>query len=582
MKTIQEAKKHAMELSMQTSELTKMRQAMDEMIQMDWKDKPDIEKNPNIKLTVSPQARNTFLGAKRLMTAVSPIIKIPRERNAAGQVEYYDKFENFCKAVWDLSGHFAQRPLHFDVVDQLLRYDEFQLAIVDTDQLKKLHENGNKAEKYRYERISETTPFLFQSLDVKSGFWESDAYGLIDYFHTTELTIGKAVSMFGEKAIKDSKLDPTSINAKVYYCDYWDLDVHFAWLASSPLTVGSGEILIGKEDNGKHNLPVIPIVCQVGEASQHEAVKEHTRQPLLYGIEKSKLWQRMNMLETYKFTNIHTLSMFPAFKHTRGLGNEDTDVELDVSGPVSITHLAAGDDLQPLMREAVNMDMEKGLMEARQVWGESSIYPQTFGEPLGGQQAFSTVALLSQSGRLPLVTYQLCGGFGIARAFENMFALIRDSGGSRKARWLNQDIDINPKEIPINLLIDVRLDADLPVNQLDKATIAMNMKNTDMLTRRWILENVMNINDASQMDDERFEEKFQDKMMDESLFNKMREDIKLQVQQEQQQKMQQMMQQRAEQEAAAQQGQQGPPQGMPPGMPEEGMPQGMPEQGPPE
>jgi hypothetical protein len=541
MKSLKEAKQHAVDLTGNTTDRLLIWNKMDEMINMDWHDKPALDADPNIKFTTSPQARNTFLGAKRLLTATAPIIKIPRSRNVESLKDHLDDIENMLKAIWELSGKFAGRPVHYDLVDQLLRYDECQLMITNTKDLLELHKNGSKAEKKRYERLARQTPYVFQPVNVRSGWWESDGLGLTAYFRRSKFTYQQAVARFGMKAIEDANLVQNNNQGSIYYCDYWDLDVHFAWLSNHDTKYpDNDQLMVGKENNGKHNLPVIPIVCQVGEASTLESDNKYSRQPLLYGVYKANLWQRLNMLETHMFTNIHNIALSPMYVHTRAPGNIDSEIDLNHKGPVSITSLAPGDKLEPLQREAVNMDMNKGLMEAKQIWDESSIYPQTFGQPLGGQQAFSTVALLSQSGRLPLVAVQQCGGFAIARAFENVLALMKDSGGVRKAIWLNELIEINPKDIDDSLTIDVVLDAELPTDQMKQASIAAQLK--EIVSQRYIRENVLRINDPVSMSEEIFEEEFDRTMLQELLRGDMRQQITEEVQQQLLQEMQQQQQ----------------------------------------
>lgn len=238
----------------------------------------------------------------------------------------------------------------------------------------------------------------------------------------------------------------------------------------------------------------------------------------------------------------------------------DTEVDIDFNNPTSVTSLAPGDSLEPMKREAVSMDMSKGLMEAKQVWDESSVYPQTFGQPLGGQQAFSTVALLSQSGRLPLVSVQQCGGFAIARAFEAVLALMKDGGGVREATWLNDVIKIDPKEIESSITIDVVLDAELPTDQLKQASVAVQLK--ELVSNRYIRENVLRINDPTTMSEEIFEEEFDRMMMQELL----RGDMRQQITEEVQAQMTQMLQQQQEQARLAQ------IQNPPPMAPEQGNP----------
>ena len=544
MKTLKEAKQHATDLTSNATERLLLWDKMDEMINMDWQDKPKLENDPNIKFTTSPQARNTFLGAKRLLTATSPIIKIPRSRNAEAIKENLDNIENMLKAIWELSGKFSGRPVHYDLVDQLLRYDECQLMITDTKDLYNLHKDGSKAEKLRYKRLAEQTPYIFQPINVRSGWWEADGFGLTAYFRRSKFTYQQALARFGQKAIDGAGLKVANNHTSIWYCDYWDLDVHFAWLSNHDTKFPDNEeLLVGKDNDGKHDLPVIPIICQVGEASTLEMNNNYVRQPLLYGVHKAGLWQRLNMLETHMFTNIHNVALSPMFVHRRGPGNMDTEVDIDFKNPVSIVSLAPGDQLGPMEREAVTMDMSKGLLEAKQVWDESSVYPQTFGQPLGGQQAFSTVALLSQSGRLPLVSVQQCGGFAIARAFEAVLALMKDGGGVREATWLNDIIQIDPKEIESSITIDVVLDAELPTDQLKQASVATQLK--DLVSARYIRENVLRINDPTTMTEEIFEEEFDRMMMQELLRGDMRQQITQEVQQQVAMAMQQQQQEQA-------------------------------------
>jgi len=571
MKTLKQAQQHAKELASSATEHLLLWDKIDEMINMDWHDKPKLDNDPNIKFTASPQARNTFLGAKRLLTATTPIIKIPRSRNADALKENTDDIENMLKAIWELSGKYAGRPVHYDLVDQLLRYDECQLLITDTKDLLELHKKGSKAEKLRYERLAEQTPFIFQAVNARSGWWEADGFGLTAYFRRSKFTTQQAIARFGLKALEDAELNLANNNTPVYYCDYWDLDVHFAWLSNHESKYPEkGDLLIGKENDGKHDLPVIPIVCQVAEAGTLENKAEFSRQPLLYGVYKANLWQRLNMLETHMFTNIHNTAMSPMFVHYRGPGNMDTEVDINFKDPASVTSLAPGDRLEPMKREAVSMDMTKGLMEAKQIWDESAIYPQTFGQPLGGQQAFSTVALLSQSGRLPLVSVQQCGGFAIARACENVLALMKDGGGVRKAVWLNDIIKIDPKEIDSSITIDVVLDAELPTDQLKQASVATQLK--DLVSQRYIRENVLRINDPTTMTEEIFEEEFDRMMMQELLRGDMRQQITEEVQQQMLIAMQQQQQQ--QQQAQLAQMQNPPPMAPQAGSPPPGPPTG--------
>jgi len=294
-KKIQEAMQHANELEMSWAELRTMQDRMDDMVLMDWKDKPN---GKNLKYTVSPDARNVIMGALRLLTSTDPIITVPHNNNNLKVHREADNIEKICKAVLYQSGRINQRPVHYDLMAQMLRYDEYHLAITDTQDLVDQLEEGetSKAEEHRIRKIAEATPYLFQALDVRAGCWERDAFGLTAYYRKTQMTYSSMRNLFGQKTMKLSGMaEDTDPMALLWYHDFWDLDVHFAWISEGGLVNRTEYPIVGKKADGKHGLRYIPIVCQVGEASGNEKELKFRRQPLLYGVWKGELWERENL-----------------------------------------------------------------------------------------------------------------------------------------------------------------------------------------------------------------------------------------------------------------------------------------------
>jgi hypothetical protein len=125
MNLFSEAKQHGAELWIDNASLRTMQNAMDKMINMDWVDKPN---DPTMKITISPEARNQYLGAMRLLTASEPIISVPHDKNDAVSIQSSESIEKMCKAVLYQSGRINQKPVHYDLVGSLLRYGQFHLA----------------------------------------------------------------------------------------------------------------------------------------------------------------------------------------------------------------------------------------------------------------------------------------------------------------------------------------------------------------------------------------------------------------------------------------------------------------------
>lgn len=550
------AKDHGEELYATHSSARAIHKKIDEMINMKWSGQPDVQ---NVKVTISPSVRNQFMGAVRILTSTDPQINVPHDKNSAQSIAMAENIEKICKAVWYHSGRLLQKPVHYDLTNALLRYGQFHLAVTDTTDLLEHYRNGmtNKATLARYERIAKYTPFLFTPIDPKTGSAQFDAYGLTAYYRQTETTYGNIRSMFGDRESYATK----KATEVVTYKEYWSLEHHFTWIDAEDIP------FIGADNNGEHGLPIIPIVVQSAEGVAFEKDPELKSQSFLYGVQKSEMWERLNLINTLNFTNLFAYAMQPAFVHEKG--EQDSEIVPDFSVAGGVLHLNPGDKFGPMKREVINQDIMFSKQLLDQQIEESTMYKQALGGGDPGNAAFSTIALLSQSGRLPLIAPQRCGGAGIGQAFETMFALMKDNPTKRTYLSEHGLEQIKTAEIPDDLIIDVKLEADLPQDKLQMANVAAIMKQNSFVSDEWIRENILGIGQSDDMTKKIVEERFADMRIEEYFTGAMRQEIELQIQQ-------QMAQQMAQQQQMMQQPSmpQGMSQGaMPPGMPPGGMPQ---------
>lgn len=541
------AKDHGEELYATHSSARAIHKKIDEMINMKWSGQPDVQ---NVKVTISPSVRNQFMGAVRILTSTDPQINVPHDKNSAQSIAMAENIEKICKAVWYHSGRLLQKPVHYDLTNALLRYGQFHLAVTDTTDLLEHYRNGmtNKATLARYERIAKYTPFLFTPIDPKTGSAQFDAYGLTAYYRQTETTYGNIRSMFGDRESYATK----KATEVVTYKEYWSLEHHFTWIDAEDIP------FIGADNNGEHGLPIIPIVVQSAEGVAFEKDPELKSQSFLYGVQKSEMWERLNLINTLNFTNLFAYAMQPAFVHEKG--EQDSEIVPDFSVAGGVLHLNPGDKFGPMKREVINQDIMFSKQMLDQQIEESTMYKQALGGGDPGNAAFSTIALLSQSGRLPLIAPQRCGGAGIGQAFETMFALMKDNPTKRTYLSEHGLEQIKTAEIPDDLIIDVKLEADLPQDKLQMANVAAIMKQNSFVSDEWIRENILGIGQSDDMTKKIVEERFADMRIEEYFTGAMRQEIELQIQQ-------QMAQQMAQQQQMMQQ----PP--MPQGMPPGGMPQ---------
>lgn len=560
--TIEQAIEHADDLMMASADLKTMQDEMDSMILMDWtRDKPARAGQQELKFTTSPEARNAWLGALRILSSTEPIISVPRNNNDLEVNAVADQIEKICKGIWYQSGRLAQRPVHYDLLNSLLRYDEYHLAIKNTQDMLDQSKDSAKspAEKHRLEKLANSTPYVFEAMDVKNGYWERDSLGLTAYYRRTPLTYAQAVNLFGVDALEKSEIDKSTRQTDlVWHHDFWDLSVHFSWIDRFGELRTHEHLLVGSEDDGKHGLPYIPIVCQVAEASTLETEHKYQRQPLLYGAWKGSLWERMNLLYTIIYSNLFAVASNPMYIHEQGVPGSSVEIDYTVVG--GMTNVPPGDKLVPMQRDVINQDIEKALGLAEAKFSESTIYKQTLGGTSGAEnESFSTISLMAQTGRLPLTNYQRCGGWGIGTAFEIMFDLMKDNGKPRTLSYLQGKLDIDPKMIPDNLIIDVKLDADLPQDKLQQANVGSMLKQNQLASDAWIREHILNIGQSEDMTREIMEEMFTAKMFEESLTNEMRREIAAEEQAKAQEQAQAQAQQAIAQFMQGQQMQQRQP-----------------------
>jgi hypothetical protein len=555
-KSIEQAMQHAQDLVNDYASQKEMMEDVDKMYFMDWDDKPS---GREFKFTTSPSARNALLGAIRLMTSTEPLFNVPYDKNKKEAKAPSEKIEKLCKTVWYHSGRFRGVPLEQPAIESLLRYGMMCLAITDTEDLKKMFDKkgASKAQKQQIQRLVDTTPYLVEAWDPKGVYPEWGRFGLNSLYRTVQMTIAEVIDQFGENVVnKVLSLDNYTPNEIVQYADYWDLEKHMAWISS---TASEGETIIAGDPivDENHNLPCIPIIVQTSEGSYIDSEREYQAMPFLYTILKGDLWERQNLELTYMYTNLFNLAANPTYLY-QTIGEDELDVDYSIPG--GVIKLRPGEQYRMLEKDVVNKDMLQGLQVADRLFEESTIFRQALGGMggLGANAAFSTVSLLHQVGRLPLVSPQKRGGWGIGSAMETMFYLMKDKGKKRKLKTKEGFMEFDPDEIPDDLIIESRLEVDLPQDQMNQANIAHLVTQAGLASRRWAREKILNIGQSDEMDKEIWNDQASAQEFERILSNFMRE---------------QMMREEAMRQQGQQQGAQMPPEGMPP--------QGMPQQGPP-
>jgi hypothetical protein len=463
---------------------------MEDMFFLNWSEEKKVRSAiENVKVTLSPDPRNQIMGAVRLIVATDPVFSIPSGLNDPNVQAISEKIERFAEKMWQAAGKVSGRPVHYDAALSAFLYGEVHIAIISTRDLLKAAEPKSEAIKNRAAKTARRTPYLYEVWNPKDCYTEFDNQGLISHYRRTETTIQNIRIEFGDDAnhLTGKPYD------KVFICEWWDLTHHLIWVEGidTPLM------------NEIHGLPFIPIVVGVTDGSTNLFSKaEEQRQPFLYAINKSGLWHRQNLSLTVMYTMLHGIGANPMFLYRSTDPENELDVNWDVPG--GYAQIGPNEDFTPLAKQIIDPNMWQALSEADRLTAESTIYKQTLGEPLGKNAPFSMVALLSQSGRLPLISPQRILGWAVGSAVEMALEWIKLDDEEATAVYEGEKLELDPEEIPEDFEIEATLDVNMPQDDLQNANIARMLTEGDdpLVSNEWVLKNVLSVEQPSEMRDQ--------------------------------------------------------------------------------
>jgi hypothetical protein len=498
-------------------------------------DPDDMPTGDDVKKTLSPDGHNAVEGAVRLMTSTSPKFKIPREKNSDKSNDKSDVAEKFANALWYANGRIRQKPLENDIVHSAVLWAEFACGIDSTKDLLEWAKGGSKAAIMRAERNAEKTPIKFQGpWDINTCYPEYADGELVFFHRKTKVKSGVILDAFGKLALAAGLTEGVR-DEDLEYCESVD-DVYRAmWIDGKDIPLIFDE----------HKLPRMNVVCQiVSGASVHEK-EEDKRHPFLKAAIKSGLLDRHTLALTNEYTNIfrHATNPQNVYK-TNNTDKPEIYIDKAVSGTVVIgTNEAFG----PLEQEVIDPQMLELTNLAERKIEQSTIYSQSLGGNIAGSNtAYSTIALLNQSGRLPLVDIQKGCAFGMGQMMEIAFDMIKDGKAQAKVNGDSGLIELKPTDIQKYTLFDVKLDVDLPQDQRQNAQVAVQLVNAGISSREFA-RGIVGIEQSSEEQKKIYKEKAEEVILQTELQKQVQE-IQMQAQSEMQQSQQQVQPQQQPQQ----------------------------------
>lgn len=475
---------------------------------MDWtEDKPTEE---DAKITISPDGHNAILGVDRLLASTSPKFSVPVDKGDTSVAQKSDTMEKFANALWYINGRIRQAPLEGDLVHSAALYAEFCAGVISTKDLVEQAKGGSPAALARAERIAQMTPIIFEVYDPRTCYPEFDSFGLTAFYRQSKVKSGVILDAWGRTAI-DAGLDPSNRFEDIEYCDYWDFVTHACWIEgrSDPLFIG------------EHGLPRIPIVDQITSGSMVHTKPEQQRHGFLYGLVKSGISKRQSLALTVEASNVFKHGINPQLVAKLKEPEQDILIDKSLSGTIK---LEVGESIEPLQQQVIDPSLEKISALLERKGEETTIYKQAMGGNIASSNAaYSTIALLNQAGRLPLTDIQKRSAWGMGQLMEIAFAMIKDNKAGTKVQGDNGVMKIKASDIIDNVMFEVKLDVDLPMDERQNAQTAVTLIRDKIASKRYVREKVMSIEQSSEMDKEIYREMYEEAMLQAELKKQMQQ-----------------------------------------------------------
>jgi len=451
----------ARRLVSQNSERDLMFDELQDMYWMETSETVNKRDTADVKMTISPSARNEVLGMVRLLTTNDP------HYIASAETGDPDKVEKALNNILKRSDEVTLTKLTTEAARSAVLYSDVHLMIELVDDM--LEVDGiPEYEKRRLEDIRSRTPFLVSAINPREGYPVFGRTGMRAYLRKYKALGADISERWGTEGLDEDE------EYTVY--DWYGMENRAVWVEEKSVPLMFAE----------HGMSRIPIVVMISDGTNLFRDEEHKRHPFLYAKWKGEWWKRENLLYTTLFTSMFERGTGPLVAIDPESLGQDGVLDVNYAGPFRYITAKA----QLLNDKAFDADLlgARGLLD--QVSGESTIYKQTLGENIGGSNtAYSTLAMLSQSGRLPLVSSQEC----IGAAFREMGNII--------IRWIKaENIKnpwIKPSEIGDDLELECTMEVKLPQDMFRNAQIAAGLKG--IVSTEWMHTNLLQIDDSNEM-----------------------------------------------------------------------------------
>lgn len=458
---IEEAKKRALGLESTHGKRMEMFRRYREIFFLQNVEKP---KNSGVddndwKVTADPSGRNEVVGLKRLLDTSELHVTVKVDGDDAPNSS---EIERGLKKMLDVSGEGRKSRVESDAMLAAVLYGPVILSADFVGDL--LSVPGIPEWKKRHLiKVGKKTPFLIRAHNPEESYVDHDD-GMIIHFHRKYRMTGAQVkARYGKEDCRD--------NIEYEIRDIFTPEYHIVFV--------NNDAVFAKE----HKLNCVPVAASYAGGTELFFKPEEQIQSFLYAKAEAELDKFGNSLLTTMRTAIHM----------RGLGGPmlavDPDtapetIHVDYTGGVRIIKAKA----QPVDEKIVDpvIFQAKNLLD--DLSGQSTMYRQTLGENINAS-TFSSLAMLSSSGKLPMIDAQRALEAAFTDLFDTILYRMREEG--------LDGAGIEPSDIPADYELLVTFEPKLPQDNLRNAQVAASLG--PLVSDEWKHTNLLQVGDSEAM-----------------------------------------------------------------------------------
>lgn len=458
--------------------------AMDAMWQGNWSLPKELSQLRWIHKVVSTDPHDAIRAGTRVLSSVAPRIKVYPLGENQGSRTQADKLERALGWFFKQAKGRSRANLLRDIILSALLYDEVAAQVVYLpSQIKAIKSFGGDVRKLNSAVMY--GPFAVMIRNPRHVHVNYSDLMPNAVLLKRVMKVSEVIAFWGKKTDRLKNYLKKAKNADLKYVavyDYMDLDSRVVWgvlqedgnTISSALGDADSETGAGVEILREENeLGFLPWAVKVGGTTLSDSAA-HQRIPLLYSVFQTGQWETQNILETLIASEVIAYAAAPRLK----VEGPTDGVEVDYGEPGRIAYVPPGHQLTKL--GAPEMDQNLAMISDRIAdrIGKSTIprVLQTSDFPSG--TAFATLNLATQSGVKSLNPYKELAEDVLSEVFGQMLRLIKEENepivafGHRKIKR-GEQIYIDADQIdPDNLVIDVELTADIPIDKHAKINSA--------------------------------------------------------------------------------------------------------------